>query len=206
MDVFCPHEGRRRVPSRVLALLEIRKSAAWCPPTSWLGAWMWTPVAVAVAVALAGGKDRSAGEPGPADRALVKLNRVLPAPLRRLATMALYRHLEAKAELTQLIADAAFAEIDYPEPPPGWRSHLRVAAHLQWTAYQRHPWLPRLVSITRPAALPGQLAYGVWTLRALDGLGLDPVTRMHVYGTIVNYVRGRRSTSRGRRSPSWTRG
>ncbi|GAA4079384.1 GntR family transcriptional regulator [Nonomuraea soli] len=106
------------------------------------------------------------------------------------ATMTLYRHLEAKAELTQLIADAAFAEIDYPEPPPGWRSHLRVAAHLQWAAYQRHPWLPRLVSITRPAVLPGQLAYGEWTLRALDGLGLDPTTRMHVYATLVNYVRG----------------
>jgi DNA-binding transcriptional regulator YhcF (GntR family) len=106
------------------------------------------------------------------------------------ATMALYRHLEGKGELTQLIADAAFAEIDYPEPPPGWRSHLRVAARLQWEVYQRHPWLPRLVSITRPATLPGQLAYGLWTLRALDGLGLDPTTRLHVYATMVNYVRG----------------
>lgn len=39
--------------------------------------------AVAVAVALAGDRDQRAGEPGPADRALVKLNRVLPVPLRR---------------------------------------------------------------------------------------------------------------------------
>ncbi|WP_233571029.1 GntR family transcriptional regulator [Nocardiopsis sp. Huas11] len=46
------------------------------------------------------------------------------------ATMALYRHLEGKGELTLLIADAAFAEIEYPEPPPGWRSHLRIAARL----------------------------------------------------------------------------
>ncbi|MFI6391909.1 GntR family transcriptional regulator [Nonomuraea sp. NPDC050547] len=106
------------------------------------------------------------------------------------ATMTLYRHLDAKAELTHLIADAAFAEIEYPEPPPGWRSHLRVAAQLQWAAYQRHPWLPRLVSITRPVPLPGMLAYGLWTLRALDGLDLDPGTRLHVYGTLVNYVRG----------------
>ncbi|MBB3728942.1 GntR family transcriptional regulator [Nonomuraea dietziae] len=106
------------------------------------------------------------------------------------ATMTLYRHLEAKAELTQLIADAAFAEIEYPEPPPGWRSHLRVAAQLQWATYQRHPWLPRLVSITRPVTLPGLLEYGLWTLRALDGLGLDPNTRLHVYATMVNYVRG----------------
>jgi hypothetical protein len=53
-----------------------------------------------------------------------------------------------------------------------------------------HPWLPRVVSITRPALLPGLVAYGLWTLRALDGLGLDPSTRLHVYATLVNYVRG----------------
>ncbi len=106
------------------------------------------------------------------------------------ATMALYRHLDAKAELTQLIADTAFAEIEYPEPPPGWRSHLREAARLQWAAYQRHPWLPRLVSVTRPAVLPGMLAYGRWSLSALDGLDLDPGTRLHVYAAMVNYVRG----------------
>jgi DNA-binding transcriptional regulator YhcF (GntR family) len=106
------------------------------------------------------------------------------------ATMTVYRHLDAKAELTQLMADAAFAEIDYPDRPPGWRAHLRLAAQLQWTAYHRHPWLPRVVSITRPALLPGLVAYGLWTLRALDGLGLDPSTRLHVYATLVNYVRG----------------
>jgi DNA-binding transcriptional regulator YhcF (GntR family) len=106
------------------------------------------------------------------------------------ATMTVHRHLDAKAELTQLMADAAFAEIDYPDPPPHWRSHLRQAAQLQWAAYHRHPWLPRVVSITRPAMLPGLVAYGLWTLRALDGLDLDPGTRLHVYTTMVNYVRG----------------
>ncbi|MGP4095390.1 GntR family transcriptional regulator [Nonomuraea sp. KM90] len=106
------------------------------------------------------------------------------------ATMALYRHLDAKAELSQLMADAAFAGIDYPEPPPGWRSHLRVAAQLQWALYHRHPWLPRVISVVRPAPLPGLVAYGQWSLRALDGLDLDPGTRLHVYGTMVNYVRG----------------
>jgi AcrR family transcriptional regulator len=104
------------------------------------------------------------------------------------ATMALHRHLDA--DLPTLVADAAFAGIEYPEPPPGRRSHLRVAARLQWGAYQRHPWLPRLVSITRPATLPGLPAYGVWTLRALDGLGLDPSTRLRVYATVVDCVRG----------------
>ncbi|MEV0107107.1 GntR family transcriptional regulator [Nocardia sp. NPDC050799] len=106
------------------------------------------------------------------------------------ATMTLRRHLDADAELTQLLADAAFAEIDYPGPAPGWRSHLRVAAHLQWGVYQRHPWVPPLVSITRPATLPAMIAYGLWTLRAFDGLELDSSTRLHVYATLVNYVRG----------------
>jgi AcrR family transcriptional regulator len=104
------------------------------------------------------------------------------------ATMTLQRHLDT--DLTQLIADAAFAGIEYPQPPPGWRAHLRVAARLQWATYLRHPWLPPLVSITRPATLPGLLAYGRWTSRALDGLDLDPGTRLHVYATVVNYVRG----------------
>lgn len=106
------------------------------------------------------------------------------------ATITLRRHLDAEPELTQLITDAAFAEIDYPEPPPGWRSHLRVAAQLQWDVYHRHPWAPRLVSITRPATLPAMMAYGLWTLRACDGLELDSSTRLHVYATLVNYVRG----------------
>jgi DNA-binding transcriptional regulator YhcF (GntR family) len=106
------------------------------------------------------------------------------------ATMTLHRHLDAEPELTRLITDAAFAEIDYPEPPPGWRSHLRVAARLQWDVYQRHPWVPRLVSITRPATLPAMMNYGLWTLRAFEGLELDPSTRLHVYATLVNYVRG----------------
>lgn len=106
------------------------------------------------------------------------------------ATMTVRGHLDGDAELTQLLADAAFAEIDYPEPAPGWRSHLRVAAQLQWDVYQRHPWVPPLVSITRPATLPAMIAYGLWTLRAFDGLDLDSSTRLHAYVTLVNYVRG----------------
>lgn len=106
------------------------------------------------------------------------------------ATMTLRRHLGADTELTQLLADAAFAEIDYPELPPDRRAHLRVAARLQWGVYQRHPWVPPLVSITRPATLPALVAYGLWTLRAFDGLTVDSSTRLHVYATLVNYVRG----------------
>jgi AcrR family transcriptional regulator len=106
------------------------------------------------------------------------------------ATMTLYRHIDTKADLAQHMADAAFAEIDLPTPPPGWRSHLRLAARLQWEAYHRHPWLARVVSLTRPVMLPGMMAYARWSIRALDGLAIDPSTRLHIYSTMVNYVRG----------------
>ncbi|MEU4312461.1 GntR family transcriptional regulator [Nocardia sp. NPDC024068] len=106
------------------------------------------------------------------------------------ATMTLHRHLGADSDLTRLIADAAFAEIDYPDPPPDRRSHLGVAARLQWEAYRRHPWLPRLVSLTRPATLPAMAAYETWTMRAFDDSVVDPGTRRHIYATLVNFVRG----------------
>ncbi|GAA5064916.1 GntR family transcriptional regulator [Nocardia callitridis] len=106
------------------------------------------------------------------------------------ATISLHRHLETRTELPQLIADFVFTEIEYPEPPKGWRAHLRTAAQLQWGLYQRHPWLPRLISITRPTTPPGMMAYGLWTLRAFDGMALDPSVRLHVYATLMNYVRG----------------
>ncbi|GAA2786517.1 GntR family transcriptional regulator [Nonomuraea dietziae] len=106
------------------------------------------------------------------------------------ATMTLYRHLEAKAELTQLIADAAFAEIEYPEPPPGCALPPAGGRSAAVGDLPAPSLLPRLVSITRRSRCRGCWSTGLWTLRALDGLGLDPNTRLHVYATMVNYVRG----------------
>lgn len=72
--------------------------------------------AVAVAVALATGKQHEqAGEPGSTDRALVKLNRVLPAPLRRrvtaliAATSATAGPLTPEPHLTLTLAAAVHA-------------------------------------------------------------------------------------------------
>jgi hypothetical protein len=78
-----------------------------------------------------------------------------------------------------------------PEPPPaGWRRRLETAARLQWTMYQHHPWLAQATSFTRPLLAPRALAHTEWVMRALDGLGLDPVTAVHVHATIAAHVRG----------------
>jgi DNA-binding transcriptional regulator YhcF (GntR family) len=106
-------------------------------------------------------------------------------------TMALYRHMSNREHLILLMADAAFAQFPFPEPPPaGWRRRLETAARLQWTMYQHHPWLAQATSFTRPLLAPRALAHTEWVMRALDGLGLDPATAVHVHATVAAHVRG----------------
>jgi DNA-binding transcriptional regulator YhcF (GntR family) len=106
-------------------------------------------------------------------------------------TMALYRHVSNREHLILLMADAAFAQFPLPEPPPaGWRRRLETAARVQWTMYQHHPWLAQATSFTRPLLAPRALAHTEWVMRALDGLGLDPVTAVHVHATVAAHVRG----------------
>jgi hypothetical protein len=61
---------------------------------------------------------------------------------------------------------------------------------LQWQGYRRHPWLPELVSMTRPLLIPEAMAHTEWTLRALDGLGLSLAERTREALTLPALVRG----------------
>jgi DNA-binding transcriptional regulator YhcF (GntR family) len=117
--------------------------------------------------------------------------------MRRIATdlgaavMSLYRHVAGKEELLALMSDAVLAESGLPEPPPpGWRARLELAARTQWALYHRHPWLPQIISFTRPLPTPNAMVQGEWAMRAVDGLGLDPVTMVHIYVTVAVYVHG----------------
>jgi AcrR family transcriptional regulator len=106
-------------------------------------------------------------------------------------TMALYRHVSSKEHLVLLMADAVFGEIPLPEPPPAtWRRRLEAAAQLQWAMYRQHPWLAQATSFTRPLLSPQAMAHSEWVMRALDGLGLGPVTVLHVHATMAAHVRG----------------
>ncbi|AXB45421.1 TetR/AcrR family transcriptional regulator C-terminal domain-containing protein [Amycolatopsis albispora] len=104
--------------------------------------------------------------------------------MRRLATelgvgpMSLYRLVAGKDDLVAQMADTVFGDNELPDPgPDGWRAKLELAARLLWHLAQRHPWLPRVISFTRPMLLPNAMAHTEWTLRALDGLDLSPADR-----------------------------
>ncbi|WP_329101679.1 TetR/AcrR family transcriptional regulator C-terminal domain-containing protein [Micromonospora sp. NBC_01699] len=107
------------------------------------------------------------------------------------ATMSLYRYVDSKDDLVLLMAEAAFGETALPDPPPAdWRSRLKLISQLQWSIHRRHPWLVHVMSLTRPQPSPHALAHTEWALRALDGVGLDPMTILYVHITTFSYVRG----------------
>jgi AcrR family transcriptional regulator len=107
------------------------------------------------------------------------------------ATMSLYRHLPGKDDLVLHMADLVFAEATLPDPQPAhWRDRLELVAREQWALYRRHPWLARLISLTRPMLVPNGMAHTEWTIRALDGLGLPPAVMFHLAVTLAGLVAG----------------
>ena len=107
------------------------------------------------------------------------------------ATMSLYRHVHGKDNLVEQMIGAVFADAPLPERPPrGWRAQLELMAHRSWALYRRHHWLAPCVSVSRPQLVPEGMAYTEWTLRAIDGHGLDRATMLHVAVTLIGFVRG----------------
>lgn len=106
-------------------------------------------------------------------------------------TMSLYRHVPGKDELVLLMIDSVFAESEPPRAPAAdWRTSLEQVMRLHWSLYQRHPWMARMLTILRPQLIPSGMAHTDFALRALDGLGLDLRTMLHVHIAVVGFVRG----------------
>ena len=117
--------------------------------------------------------------------------------MRRVATelgagpMSLYRHVRDKDDLLLRLMDAVLREARLPaSAPPGWRPRLEVAARSLWAAFRRHPWLAPALSLTRPQAVAGGLAYTEWVLAALAEAGLATAVAFDVHLTLFTFVRG----------------
>jgi AcrR family transcriptional regulator len=106
-------------------------------------------------------------------------------------TMSLYGHVRSKDDLVLLMIDSSFGEEPFPaQPPPGWRACLELSARLQWASYRRHPWLPQVISLTRPQALTNLFRLAEWSFAALEDHGLDQTELFDVHLTLCTYVRG----------------
>ncbi|TSC25301.1 TetR/AcrR family transcriptional regulator C-terminal domain-containing protein [Corallococcus sp. Z5C101001] len=108
-----------------------------------------------------------------------------------LPVMSLYRYVASKEVLLVMMAEAAFAEEPLPrEPPQGWRAQLELAARLEWRVFKRHPWLARVVNLTRPQPQPGALAFADWVMRALLETRLPAQDMMSVHVLLHAFVQG----------------
>jgi len=104
--------------------------------------------------------------------------------------MSLYRHVANKQQLLLLMADAAFAEEQLPRPARTWRTELEQCARLEWRLFRRHPWLARVVIITRPTALPRALAFADRALGALAQAGFAPADALRIHIVLHGFVQG----------------
>ena len=91
------------------------------------------------------------------------------------APMTLYTYVPGKAELLDLMLDAAYTSmprLDSSGQP--WRQRLAAVAEENKTLFENHPWAATISTI-RPPLGPGMMAKYEHELLALEGLGLDDV-------------------------------
>ena len=90
--------------------------------------------------------------------------------------MTLYTYVPGKAELLDLMLDAAYARMPRTDTSgQTWRQRLAAIAAENRRLFEIHPWAAA-VSTIRPPLGPGQMAKYEHELSAFDGLGLDDVT------------------------------
>jgi AcrR family transcriptional regulator len=106
------------------------------------------------------------------------------------ATMSLYTYVPSKAELIDLMMDAAHGELERPaDLEGGWRAKLEFIAKATWELYHRHPWMLQVIT-SRPPLGPHTMAKYEYELSAVDGLNLTDLEMETVVSLITSYVQG----------------
>lgn len=104
-------------------------------------------------------------------------------------TMALYRYVNSKSELLDLMVDAAFGPPPpLPETATDWRSGLSHWAWSMLAAMRAAIWAVPM-PISGPPVTPNQVAWMEQGLHALRDTGLDASPKMSVILLVSGYVR-----------------
>jgi len=103
-------------------------------------------------------------------------------------TMSLYRYVDSKDELLQLMFNAsAFGAESIVLEGDDWRSRLRSWSIIQRDMLDRHPWITQMRMAAPPLA-PNSLHFVERALEALDGTGLADAEKMRAIGLISSYT------------------
>ncbi|HEY2715852.1 MAG TPA: TetR/AcrR family transcriptional regulator [Solirubrobacterales bacterium] len=115
--------------------------------------------------------------------------------MRRLATAlgvaasSLYRYVERKDDLLELMADAVMGEVEPAPPGSDWRLAIRTFATEMREMIQRHPWAAA-VGAGRPSLGPNSLDRAERLFAAIDATGLDIDQLLLLSDTVGAFVRG----------------
>ena len=104
------------------------------------------------------------------------------------STMTLYTYVPGKAELVDLMLDAAYPRLpltDTTDRP--WRERVTTIADENRALYLRHPWAS-VVSTLRPPLGPGLMAKYEHELAALQGLGLTDLDMDDAITYLLSFV------------------
>lgn len=102
---------------------------------------------------------------------------------------ALYRHVESKAELQILMADAVTGRL--PEPPvdQGWRAGLEFWARAQIGLARSNPWILDLPLATAPSG-PHRIRWLDRGFSVMTGLPLTSAEKLSFIGVLSQFVLG----------------
>ncbi|KAA9379167.1 TetR family transcriptional regulator [Microbispora cellulosiformans] len=104
--------------------------------------------------------------------------------------MTLYTYVPGKAELLDLMLDAAYAAMPHTDTAGRpWRERVTAVAAENRALFERHPWVVG-VATSRPLLGPGALAKYEHELSAFDGLRLDDVDLDSALTFVLEFVRG----------------
>lgn len=104
------------------------------------------------------------------------------------AATSLYRYVDRRDELLQLMLDAAISELDLSAEPSGdWRKDLRALAHQLRSLYQKHSWMLELVQQQTPIT-PHGVVFLEYALSTLTGLGVPGNRKMEAIAMMNGLV------------------
>jgi AcrR family transcriptional regulator len=96
---------------------------------------------------------------------------------------SLYRYVETREDLLDLMTDAVGGEYTLGEPSGDWLADLVAVAGQSREIFRRHPWLADL-AITRPVLGPNGIAVLEYVLTVLAPHPADLATKMEAFATL----------------------
>jgi AcrR family transcriptional regulator len=104
--------------------------------------------------------------------------------------MALYRHVQGKADILDGIVDLVLGEIDLSPSSDSWRTSLRASAISAHEILLLHPWTCGLVLSPNLRTIPSRMRYIESILARLRSAGYSPSAASRGYHAIDSHILG----------------